>query len=194
LVILPKPHYHAQARQCLCKKLYCTCTHWLFVQTYAWWSAVVSATLQRHMWLPTTNSQQDYYKEKSYVDSYHSFSHTLQADSQRSLVHLSCCCRCLEGLATVPPCVHLCFGSRSLMLSLLLPQQVASTSDWSLEYLCCHDNTCCFLLRQNGCQKGWASGAFSHWLGILGGLHLHVLSEGVGPGSESQCFQISGFG
>lgn len=124
----------------------------------------------------------------------HRFSHTLQADSQRSLVHLSCCCRCLEGLATVPPCVHLCFGSRSLMLSLLLPQQVAPTSDWSLEYLCCHDNTCCFLLRQNGCQKGWASGAFSHWLGILGGLHLHVLSEGVGPGSESQCFQISGFG
>jgi hypothetical protein len=25
----------------------------LFVQTYAWWPAVVSATLQRHMWLPT---------------------------------------------------------------------------------------------------------------------------------------------
>ena len=41
------------ARQCLCKKLYCICTHWLFVQTYAWWPAVVSATLQRHMWLPT---------------------------------------------------------------------------------------------------------------------------------------------
>jgi hypothetical protein len=53
LVILPKPHYHARARQCLCKKLYCICTHWLFVQTYAWWPAVVSATLQRHMWLPT---------------------------------------------------------------------------------------------------------------------------------------------
>jgi hypothetical protein len=35
------------------KKLYCICTHWLFVQTYAWWPAVVSATLQRHMWLPT---------------------------------------------------------------------------------------------------------------------------------------------
>jgi hypothetical protein len=53
LVILSKPHYHARARQCLCKKLYCICTHWLFVQTYAWWPAVVSATLQRHMWLPT---------------------------------------------------------------------------------------------------------------------------------------------
>ena len=25
----------------------------LFVQTYAWWLAVVSTTLQRHMWLPT---------------------------------------------------------------------------------------------------------------------------------------------
>jgi hypothetical protein len=50
---LTEPHYHAQARQCLCKKLYCICTHWLFVQTYAWWPAVVSATLQRHMWLPT---------------------------------------------------------------------------------------------------------------------------------------------
>jgi hypothetical protein len=49
LVILPKPHYHAQARQCLCKKLYCICTHWLVVQTYAWWPAVVSATLQWHM-------------------------------------------------------------------------------------------------------------------------------------------------
>jgi hypothetical protein len=33
LVILSKPHYHARARQCLCKKLYCICTHWLFVQT-----------------------------------------------------------------------------------------------------------------------------------------------------------------
>jgi hypothetical protein len=54
LVILSKPHYHARARQCLCKKLYCICTHWLFVQTYAWWPAVVSATLQRHMWLPTS--------------------------------------------------------------------------------------------------------------------------------------------
>ena len=53
LVILSKPHYHARPRQCLCKKLYCICTHWLFVQTYAWWPAVVSATLQRHMWLPT---------------------------------------------------------------------------------------------------------------------------------------------
>jgi hypothetical protein len=50
---LTEPHYHARARQCLCKKLYCICTHWLFVQTYAWWPAVVSATLQRHMWLPT---------------------------------------------------------------------------------------------------------------------------------------------
>jgi hypothetical protein len=53
LVIHSKPHYHTRARQCLCKKLYCICTHWLFVQTYAWWPAVVSATLQRHMWLPT---------------------------------------------------------------------------------------------------------------------------------------------
>ena len=53
LVILSKPHYHARARQFLCKKLYCICTHWLFVQTYAWWPAVVSTTLQRHMWLPT---------------------------------------------------------------------------------------------------------------------------------------------
>jgi hypothetical protein len=51
---LTEPHYHAQARQCLCKKLYCICTHWLFVQSYAWWPAVVSATQQRHMWLPTT--------------------------------------------------------------------------------------------------------------------------------------------
>jgi hypothetical protein len=50
---LTEPHYHARARQCLCKKLYCICTHWLFVQSYAWWPAVVSATLQRHMWLPT---------------------------------------------------------------------------------------------------------------------------------------------
>jgi hypothetical protein len=50
---LTEPHYHAWARQCLCKKLYCICTHWLFVQSYAWWPAVVSATLQRHMWLPT---------------------------------------------------------------------------------------------------------------------------------------------
>jgi hypothetical protein len=31
LAILSKPHYHAWARQCLCKKLYCICTHWLFV-------------------------------------------------------------------------------------------------------------------------------------------------------------------
>jgi hypothetical protein len=53
LVILSKPHYHDRARQCLCKKLYCICTHWLFVQTYAWWPAVVSATLQQHTWLPT---------------------------------------------------------------------------------------------------------------------------------------------
>jgi hypothetical protein len=52
LVILSKPHYHARARQCLCKKPYCICTHWLFVQTYSWWPAVVSATLQWHMWLP----------------------------------------------------------------------------------------------------------------------------------------------
>ena len=50
---LTEPHYHARARQCLCIKLYCICTHWLFVQTYAWWPAVVSATQQRHMWLPT---------------------------------------------------------------------------------------------------------------------------------------------
>jgi hypothetical protein len=50
---LTEPHYHAWARQCLCKKLYCICTHWLFVQSYAWWPAVVSATQQRHMWLPT---------------------------------------------------------------------------------------------------------------------------------------------
>ena len=42
-----------QARQYLGKRLYCICTHWLFDQTYAWWPAVVSATLQRHMWLPT---------------------------------------------------------------------------------------------------------------------------------------------
>jgi hypothetical protein len=55
LVIISKPHYHARARQCLCKKLYCICTHWLFVQTYAWWPAVVSATLQWHMWLPTAH-------------------------------------------------------------------------------------------------------------------------------------------
>ena len=51
---LTEPHYHAWARQCLCKKLYCICTHWLFVQSYAWWPAVVSATQQRHMWLPTS--------------------------------------------------------------------------------------------------------------------------------------------
>jgi hypothetical protein len=50
---LTEPHYHAWARQCLCKKLYCICTHWLFVQSYAWWPAVVSATQKRHMWLPT---------------------------------------------------------------------------------------------------------------------------------------------
>jgi hypothetical protein len=50
---LTEPHYHAPVRQCLCKKLYCIYTHWLFVQTYAWWPAVVSATLQRHIWLPT---------------------------------------------------------------------------------------------------------------------------------------------
>jgi hypothetical protein len=50
---LTEPHYHTRARQCLGKKLYCICTHWLFVQTYAWWPAVASATLQRHMWLPT---------------------------------------------------------------------------------------------------------------------------------------------
>jgi hypothetical protein len=50
---LTEPHYHAWARQCLCKKLYCICTHWLFFQSYAWWPAVVSATQQRHMWLPT---------------------------------------------------------------------------------------------------------------------------------------------
>jgi hypothetical protein len=36
------------------QKLYCICKHWLFVQTYAWWPAVVSATLQWHMWLPTS--------------------------------------------------------------------------------------------------------------------------------------------
>ena len=53
LIILSEPHYHARARQCLGKKLYCICTHWLFAQTYAWWPAVASATLQRHMWLPT---------------------------------------------------------------------------------------------------------------------------------------------
>jgi hypothetical protein len=35
------------------QKTYCICTHWLFVQTYAWCPAVVSAPLQRHMWLPT---------------------------------------------------------------------------------------------------------------------------------------------
>jgi hypothetical protein len=35
------------------QKVYCICTHWLFVQTYAWWPAVVSATLQGHMWLST---------------------------------------------------------------------------------------------------------------------------------------------
>ena len=51
---LTEPHYHAWARQCFCKKLYCICTHWLFVQSYAWWPAVVSATQQRHMWLPTS--------------------------------------------------------------------------------------------------------------------------------------------
>jgi hypothetical protein len=57
LVILSKPHYHARARQCLCKKLYCICTHWLFVQTYTWCPAVVSTTLQRHMWLPTLSGR-----------------------------------------------------------------------------------------------------------------------------------------
>ena len=50
---LTEPHYHAWARQCLCKKLYCIYTHWLFVQIYAWWPAIVSTTLQQHMWLPT---------------------------------------------------------------------------------------------------------------------------------------------
>jgi hypothetical protein len=54
---LTEPHYHAWARQCLCKKLYCICTHWLFVQSYAWWPAVVSATQQRHMWLPTDHTE-----------------------------------------------------------------------------------------------------------------------------------------
>jgi hypothetical protein len=33
---LTEPHYHARARQCLGKKLYCICTHWLFTQTYMW--------------------------------------------------------------------------------------------------------------------------------------------------------------
>ena len=50
---LTEPHYHARARQWLGEKLYCICTHWLFVQSYVWWPAVVSATQQRHMWLPT---------------------------------------------------------------------------------------------------------------------------------------------
>jgi hypothetical protein len=27
------------------KKLYCTCAHWLFTQTYGWWPAVAHATL-----------------------------------------------------------------------------------------------------------------------------------------------------
>jgi hypothetical protein len=53
---LTEPHYHARARQCLGKKLYCICTHWLFAQTYAWWPAVASATLQRHTWLPTIDN------------------------------------------------------------------------------------------------------------------------------------------
>lgn len=57
-------------------------------------------------------------------------------------------------------------------------------SGWSLEYLCSHDNTSCFLLGQSGSQKGWASGAFSQWLRILGG----VLSEGVGQ--ENQCLDL----
>ena len=48
LIIMPGPS------SVFAKKLYCICTHWLFVQTYAWWPAVVSATLQRHMWLPTS--------------------------------------------------------------------------------------------------------------------------------------------
>jgi hypothetical protein len=57
LVVLSEPHYHVRARQCLGKKLYCICTHWLFVQTYAWWPAVASTTLQQHMWLPTPRHQ-----------------------------------------------------------------------------------------------------------------------------------------
>jgi hypothetical protein len=50
LIIIP--HYHAWFRQCLGKKLYCICTHWLFAQTYAWWPAVASATLQRTCGFP----------------------------------------------------------------------------------------------------------------------------------------------
>jgi hypothetical protein len=50
------PHYHAPARQCFGKKRYCIFTHWLFAQTYAWWPAVASTTLQQHMWLPTDRS------------------------------------------------------------------------------------------------------------------------------------------
>jgi hypothetical protein len=36
------------------KKLYCTCAHWLFTQTYGWWPAVASDILQWHMSLPTS--------------------------------------------------------------------------------------------------------------------------------------------
>ena len=52
---LTEPHYHAWARQCLCKKLYCICTHWSFVQSYAWWPAVVSATQQQQLKTPITS-------------------------------------------------------------------------------------------------------------------------------------------
>jgi hypothetical protein len=55
----PKASLSCRARQCLCKKLYCICTHWLFVQTYAWWPAIVSATLQRYMWLPTEREERN---------------------------------------------------------------------------------------------------------------------------------------
>jgi hypothetical protein len=62
-----EPHYHTSFACLTSDWLYSqsliimpgpgsVCTHWLFVQTYAWWPAVVSATLQRHMWLHTTMS------------------------------------------------------------------------------------------------------------------------------------------
>jgi hypothetical protein len=42
-----------QARQWLGKNLLCTCAHWLFTHNHEQWPVVASATLQRHMWLPT---------------------------------------------------------------------------------------------------------------------------------------------
>jgi hypothetical protein len=37
----------------------------LVVQTYAWWPAVVSATLQWHMWLPTTHKTRKLKKDNN---------------------------------------------------------------------------------------------------------------------------------